>query len=259
LILCVLIGWSVAERNIIPADDFVDWTTSDGQALLTLVNELFLPALPGAIQGAGEDPFTLSSVAGSSTNIGIGTASYGLNNLRMTGINSVQPFANFTAASTYVVQTVAPFTGFDASLDVSGQVQGAVQSVCIPIIGCHDIPLPPLFGQTVSVSGTLTSHMDSINVLVQIFLQVDPSQIDFSDPNSLKKATAAAKVQVVNISIGNISASISGFNDPIIGQPLTNLVVGAFQSQIAGLIESNASGPITSALNNAIYGVLGHN
>jgi hypothetical protein len=235
----------------------IDWTTSDGSDLLVLVNQLALPHLQDVIKGAGLDPFTVANVASGSTDIGIGEAEYGLENLSGTGINSVQPFNNITATGQYTLTTGTSFGQIVATVHAYAKVVGATKSVCIPIIGCHDVPLPPLFGQTISTSATVTATLSAVSFRADALMQLDASKLVLTDPNSIKEAAVAVKVNSDSVHIGQVSIDVHGFDDPIIGQTVTNLIVGLLQSKIQDALSGAVEGPIRDNLNAAITSWLG--
>eukprot|EP00013_Stygamoeba_regulata_P020020 CAMPEP_0177645878 /NCGR_PEP_ID=MMETSP0447-20121125/9480_1 /TAXON_ID=0 /ORGANISM="Stygamoeba regulata, Strain BSH-02190019" /LENGTH=282 /DNA_ID=CAMNT_0019148383 /DNA_START=203 /DNA_END=1051 /DNA_ORIENTATION=+ len=250
-------AWAELGLTYDPAD-IIDWSTEDGKAILGLVNQLALPHLQDVIKGAGLDPVKQPMVADDKVDIGIGEAEVGLRDLVATGVNSVGPFNNITATGQYTLTTGTSFAQLVATLNAFAKVTGATKHVCVPIIGCHDVPLPPLFGKTISVSATVTATMDQVAFSAAALLQVDANKLVITDPNSIREATVAAKVSSTSVTIGHVAIDVHGFDDPIIGKTVTDLVVKLLQDRIRGVISSEVEGPITDAMNSAIAQWLGH-
>eukprot|EP00013_Stygamoeba_regulata_P020362 CAMPEP_0177656634 /NCGR_PEP_ID=MMETSP0447-20121125/15689_1 /TAXON_ID=0 /ORGANISM="Stygamoeba regulata, Strain BSH-02190019" /LENGTH=281 /DNA_ID=CAMNT_0019160801 /DNA_START=134 /DNA_END=979 /DNA_ORIENTATION=- len=253
----LLPAWEALGLTYDPAD-IIDWTTEDGAAVLGLVNQLALPHLADVIKGAGLDPFHEDEVASDNKDIGIGKAEYGLKDLVGTGINSVQGFNNITATGQYTLSTGTSFSQIVATVKAYAKVEGATKKVCVPIVGCKHVPIPPLFGKTVSTSATVTATLDSVTMRFDALLQLDSSKLVITDPNSVKAATVAAKVNAVKMSIGKISIDVHGFDDPIIGKTVTDLVVKLLQDRIQSVVEDAVEGPAKDAMNDAIAQWLGH-
>eukprot|EP01098_Paradermamoeba_levis_P005198 TRINITY_DN220_c0_g2_i1.p2 TRINITY_DN220_c0_g2~~TRINITY_DN220_c0_g2_i1.p2 ORF type:complete len:165 (-),score=66.78 TRINITY_DN220_c0_g2_i1:98-592(-) len=145
-----------------------------------------------------------------------------------------------------------------ASVDSFVRIVGAEKEVCV-FGSCSKIPIPPLFGKTVSLSSKVSAHGERVWLLLTFFAQLNNTMlksINIFDPNFnvnvIKRAVLSLECTLVRLKINDLAFDVHGFTDPIVGEQAKKLILNALQSTLEKLVTSNAQDFIKKDINSRI-------